>query len=30
LIYFVGFFWSLGQEAAATVIEYFIWRGGIF
>ena len=30
LIYFVGFFWSLGQEAAAPVIEYFIWRGGIF
>ncbi|WP_333788568.1 hypothetical protein [Phascolarctobacterium faecium] len=30
LIYFVGFFWSLGKEAAATVIEYYIWRGGIF
>lgn len=30
LIYFLGFFWSLGNEAAATVIEYYIWRGGIF
>lgn len=30
LIYFVGFFWALGKEAAATVIEYYIWRGGIF
>jgi len=30
LIYFSGFFWSLGKEAAATVIEYYIWRGGIF
>ena len=30
LIYFLGFFWSLGKEAAATVIEYYIWRGGIF
>lgn len=30
LIYFLGFFWSLGKEAAATVIEYYIWRDGIF
>ena len=30
LIYFVGFLWALGKEAAATVIEYYIWRGGIF
>lgn len=30
LIYFVVFFWALGKEAAATVIEYYIWRGGIF
>lgn len=30
LIYFVGFFWALGKEAAATVIEYYIWRGGFF
>lgn len=30
LIYFLGFFWSLGKEAAATVIEYYIWRCGIF
>lgn len=30
LIYFLGFFWTLGKEAAATVIEYYIWRGGIF
>lgn len=30
LVYFVGFFWSLGKEAAATAIEYYIWRGGIF
>lgn len=30
LIYFLGFSWALGKEAAATVIEYYIWRGGIF
>lgn len=27
---FLGFFWSLGKEAAATVLEYYIWKGGIF
>lgn len=34
LVCFLGFFlelcYSLGKEAAATVIEYYIWRGGIF
>ncbi|WP_455653866.1 hypothetical protein [Phascolarctobacterium faecium] len=30
LVYFLGFFWSLGKEAAATVLEYYIWKGGIF
>lgn len=34
LVCFLGFFLELcyyiGKEAAATVIEYFIWRGGIF
>lgn len=34
LVCFLGFFlelcWYIGKEAAATVIEYYIWRGGIF
>lgn len=34
LVCFLGFFlelcWYIGKEAAATVIEHYIWRGGIF
>lgn len=34
LVCFLGFFlelcWYIGKVAAATVIEYYIWRGGIF
>lgn len=34
LVCFLGFFlelsWAIGKEAAAAVIEHYIWRGGIF
>ncbi len=29
-VYLIGFFWSLGKEAAAALVEYYIWRGGLF